>query len=715
MLLELADSDNVPDLSSQLTQMDAAIASGGFDTVDIDAAFTSALTALDAVDLGTYTASVSAARLALDDFDIAYVLSTLDSVEGGIDAVDLQQYEPTLLEVKQSLVDVRNQQQTVDDAANALSAVHGLLRDELPDYLARLHRQSLADLAAAQGPGAVLLEVARVGAAAVAYVRERQSLFDLPALDVDFVAEYTAYLDRAAATGVYESVVDYGSAYYFAQLALPEYIIPADDPNALYVLTGADGEPYADDRLCVTSDCISATVATIHTSNIKEVGSALPDGVYPAQIPDLALSREGIFVVLFVPLMVVVAFGMLAFVSRCLCTTPGWQKVPASWMTGCIVCQLPCIFLAMAICFPLVLLLGDVCASGPNVGYNFILSYGDDVCPLAMGTGTLQECNFRFQATDDIELEARLDIDAAYRGLMGGTCPETDPYAAVVLHVAEAIRELPYKQVAKFVGGDAASTLGVTLRPNVVEIAARAANSTGAIIYDFLADEAEASANCESLHSVVAGMKEAICCNVVTPIYWYVTAWFVAAWAMLLCGIPAGLLARKRLPANPWGPVYEDALSPPSLGSKQGSTVQLELRHVSTKRGATYDGSGDVDDGEFRVDGGASGGGAAGRASFIPTGSLASPPAASLATAASVSTSSASVASPHTPRSQVVAHMIAPGVAGGRALGGVSPYMVVPTVSSSGTPGAVTGRVGGLPVAGIHGRRTPAGSSMNAV
>ena len=42
-----------------------------------------------------------------------------------------------------------------------------------------------------------------------------------------------------------------------------------------------------------------------------------------------------------------------------------------------------------------------------------------------------------------------------------------------------------------------------------------------------------------------------------TSLYWSVAPWYLMAWFTALIGIPAGLLARKRLTSRPWGPMYD--------------------------------------------------------------------------------------------------------------------------------------------------------------
>jgi hypothetical protein len=83
----------------------------------------------------------------------------------------------------------------------------------------------------------------------------------------------------------------------------------------------------------------------------------------PLQIAPIAL----VSLLWFFPCLTV-ALGILALAAPACCKNPAWQKVPSGWLAGCIMCQAPCLFLIAALLWPASLVIGDVCASGPNVG-----------------------------------------------------------------------------------------------------------------------------------------------------------------------------------------------------------------------------------------------------------------------------------------------------------------------------------------------------------
>jgi hypothetical protein len=59
----------------------------------------------------------------------------------------------------------------------------------------------------------------------------------------------------------------------------------------------------------------------------------------------------------------------------------------------------------------------------------------------------------------------------------------------------------------------------------------------------------------------------------------YLSMWYLMGWLLLLCGVPAGLLGRKRLPSGPWGPAYLEVLKA-TKSSGEGRAERERLRGV---------------------------------------------------------------------------------------------------------------------------------------
>ena len=66
------------------------------------------------------------------------------------------------------------------------------------------------------------------------------------------------------------------------------------------------------------------------------------------------------------------------------------------------------------------------------------------------------------------------------------------------------------------------------------------------------------SLGCEGISSVYLGFKDAVCCELMSALYWSCGSWCAIAWVLCCYGIPANVFGRKRLRKSLWGDEYED-------------------------------------------------------------------------------------------------------------------------------------------------------------
>jgi hypothetical protein len=243
------------------------------------------------------------------------------------------------------------------------------------------------------------------------------------------------------------------------------------------------------------------------------------------------------------------------------------------------------------------------------------------------GTGSLAACSIAQDVpTIGLKINATLDIPAVYAGITG-KCPSTDPFHKTMSDLSAQLRTVLYSQVHDMLEGGSLSSM-IDLRQNIKDIVYNAANSTGNSVADFVDGLSTDVIACSSINSIFTEVKDAMCCNVITPLWWYVSAWYLVGWAMLCCGIPVGCYGRKRLPKGPWGPAYELELAgdgpkiiydpkakPERVNTTAGGKTALVgpppksgdaaqqlpspsvLKNVNTKRGAKVDAAADVDGG----------------------------------------------------------------------------------------------------------------------
>jgi len=223
--------------------------------------------------------------------------------------------------------------------------------------------------------------------------------------------------------------------------------------------------------------------------------------------------------------------------------------------------------------------------------------YGDAVCPLAGGVGSASACAYSValpvgaNGSGSSSISTTADFGGLYQSLMT-KCPANDPLARAFAGVASDVAPLPYSVAHSYLSG--AASLPIAPREGVLDIIYNATNVTGALLSTLITRESSEALSCGRLNGVVGDIKAAVCCDLLSPVFWFVSAWYLLAWSMCLCGLPAACLGRKRFPKEPWGPAYEDSLAIPlALMQAPGGGAP--------KRGpaSAYDASGEVDGGVF--------------------------------------------------------------------------------------------------------------------
>lgn len=563
-----------PDTAAAVTSIDSATASaGGVDIGGSIVTITDAKAAIAAIDVTSYKSTLNSMTAGFSSFDTSATLSTLTSIRGTIDSVPFGSARNQLDSIRSTVDDlVTSKRAMVGDAADAVGAMATLLYTDLHGYVRRMSRAQLSAAGSSRGVAGVLLALAGVADDVLAEAKAAAGkLASVPSINAtDMLLSFLPYMDRAGSTGEYAHNDAHGPLYYLVALAAPGMVLSADDPAAYSALAQADGTAYPDGKYCLTSECLSVTIKGINTgpiSGLRKLASGLPS------LP-LPLSRENVLLIPWVFPLLALLFGLWGMTSRLCCRSAGWQKVPSSCMVGVILCQLPCIFLITGLLFPLGLVLTDVCASGTNIGYNYVLLAGDDACGMVSGTGTGAACTVSKAVSMQgvsLNVTSTINLPAMYRGLVG-VCPAqsraADPIFAAFADVADQLQDIPYAKAHDLLAGSGASALpgGLELRPGVTDVVYAAANATGDTASAFVSSIGTSVLSCGRVNAVLADLKEGLCCNIVTPFFWYISAWYLVGWAMLLCGLPAGCLARKRLPSGLWGPAYALAVVDAAAG-----------------------------------------------------------------------------------------------------------------------------------------------------
>jgi hypothetical protein len=518
--------------------------------------------------VSTYKTQVDAIETGFSAFDLAAVRTTVTDVLSTIDGVDVSSYLDSMNDMKSQTDMVNDYKSMLRDGIDAANNFRTFFRSDLRGYLAAISRPALDAAYAQRGPAAVVRTILSTAESAMTTAaRDAAAFYTLPTMNLTSptIEEYLVYLDKVAGAAPYAGLAALGPLHHLLSIASPSSVVdplaPADPSVGApkYAQASAKGITYPAGASCVTAACLTATSDAVNTqalSTLTTVGPAFPSLPVP-------LSREQIFLVPWVFPILALLFGLWALIApfACCCRDGSWRKCPASCMVGAIICQLPCLFLFTALLFPLALVTTDFCASGPNVAVNYVASAGDGLCGFASGEGTAAACTFSFGLPSPVKdnVTATINIPSLVRGLLDDGCVATgDPLTPTVVRLAQQARSIPTEAAGDILNSSSSLLGSMTLRQRPRALVTDTAANAGAALSNFLLafHATPAPANCKTIHSVYGELRDSMCCNVVGPLWWYISAWTLMAWAMLCCGLPAGCLARKRLPRKLWGRSY---------------------------------------------------------------------------------------------------------------------------------------------------------------
>ena len=116
-----------------------------------------------------------------------------------------------------------------------------------------------------------------------------------------------------------------------------------------------------------------------------------------------------------------------------------------------MICQLPCIFILSGIVFPVLLFTGDTCASGLNVGSNYILSY-PSICSALGGTGDVSSCTVTATFPlhhGDQNFTFWFNPLGDYENLVTNKCEDRDPLVDAFKTTLSQLRNQPFQESYK--------------------------------------------------------------------------------------------------------------------------------------------------------------------------------------------------------------------------------------------------------------------------
>ena len=323
--------------------------------------------------------------------------------------------------------------------------------------------------------------------------------------------------------------------------------------------------PY--DKLCVTSECVQNTLQEYTSQSIREAS----DGAVP-----IDMSFQTFMSLLYLLPLFAALVGVAGAVGVCGKQTT-WQYWPACISTTCMCLLTPFVFLIAGMLFTGVMFASDGCASAPNLVHEYVKGSLPDFCDSLSGT-LLANDMCRFKADVGLPSNRTLDFQVQLPDVVAsvlGSCPATladDPLAAVFNSVRSALGGLAVEELddamAKRDGKDWA------LRTPLKDVLRGGGAAVDTSVQSFVTDM-QGVIGCSGLNAAIANTKDSTCCDVMDAVYWSIASWYLIAWSMLICGIPAGILGCKRFPTAVWGHAARaeaDKLRREELAAKQGSS-----------------------------------------------------------------------------------------------------------------------------------------------
>lgn len=541
-----ATSTSLSDISSSLSFSGTITSFGN----DIDN------TVSDMDSIATRTATFRTQRndvvgLMNGDFDISGARSSFDDLDTQLSAVDINTFNQTINTADSSLGSIRDLVKMVDPIVDQMKDVVDLLYHDMPPLLDRITARALNRIRLEQGAGEMLREIAVVADELVVAVNRSITQMDF-STDLEGQSSQVTRVFNVMTQSKYR---EHGPFYFVGQLLqagnmTDNKFVEAGDPAAERVQKAKSGFAYPDDAMCLTTKCIEKDIDFYNTKPMNEASDE--------KVP-VPLSRENIFSLFYITPVLFILMGLLSLV--CFCGSGFFGKCCAGCVAGWGWAQLPCLFIFGGLMLPFVLLIGDSCRGFENMGYAVMLDHGDAMCASMGGTGTAEACLMLDK--DDgglIKSDLTLNLVGLYEGILGtdgctalGGGPVMDDMWA---QVRDSVGPLTTFMLNDTMVQSAQNFTNNTLQPQILDVMYGAGSSLQRHTEDLVTDMSDAL-SCQALHDAIAGMKDAVCCDMLSAFMWLLVPWYLMAWVMCCVGVPAGLLGRKRF-GQPWGKEYNE-------------------------------------------------------------------------------------------------------------------------------------------------------------
>lgn len=313
-----------------------------------------------------------------------------------------------------------------------------------------------------------------------------------------------------------------------------------DTPTLFGCYSETEGtiENYESGGACFTDNCLNNFIDVFNTKPIPGLNTVV--GV------DVPVSREtAMFLPFLAPLIIIMISLLVLFVPKC-----------GPLLTCCTLCSSACLFIFVGgLSWPLIMIVGDVCANVESVSATAIDAIEPAICPLLAEGSSINSNDFCEVnlVTPVITWTFELDASELFRSLTvtceGRSLANTDDGVAV-----EPLEQLWVKLEEQATTiADEQLNLILSEQAGDLNLRERLLDSLLESVPDLsddiriLAVRLADAVGCESVSLAYLGFKDTMCCDLFGSFYWWGAAFYLMAFTMLCCGCPAGALAHSRL------------------------------------------------------------------------------------------------------------------------------------------------------------------------
>jgi len=369
--------------------------------------------------------------------------------------------------------------------------------------------------------------------------------------EVDSFLQYLEIVDAVRDNG--RTQRDQGSFYYLEGLFSTvnnSTLLKTDEasffesfskPTVEGAIVNGKIEPYPDDILCITDDCIKRSIRYYNEEGVKNFA--------PAEFNDVAaipLSRTQITALPFIiPSIMLIIAIMVFFVPQC-----------GYCLACCSVCVAPWLFVLIGgLSFPLIMLTADVCGGVESVGVTVATELAPYLCSQINGTLNTANniCEIEVNVpplVKTIQLDPPELLESILNDCEGSSSANLasgtgEPLESLILSFGNDASQIVSDQLDDLLD-DVLPGLGLVFRPLLRNVVLSSGSSLEGDITTF-ANDLNAAIGCEQINDVYLGVKDTFCCDFASAFYWSFAGWYLIAFSMLFCGLPVGCFAATRL------------------------------------------------------------------------------------------------------------------------------------------------------------------------